>query len=260
MKHPNEKRFEDFFAENKYVVLKNYLYSYLVRKRAIKRAIRDDKQEIILEIGSGLSPMVTDVDNIVYSELSLHALRTLKRRNRRGFYVVADGTRLPFKTDSFSHTICSEVLEHVEDDQLAIHELARVMKSPGHACITVPHRRFYFTADDRYVGHFRRYEIDEMEGKLHNAGLHLFATKKVLGPLDKLTALQMVVAFEMIRGIIGTRTAAGTSSGFTNFVAPVFRWMNLIYSLIAQIDARVMPRALSTVILFEADKPAGKPK
>lgn len=259
-KHPNEKRFEEFFAENKYVVLKNYLYNYLVRRRAINHAIRDDDQQLILEVGSGLSPIVTDVDNIVYSELSFLAIQTLKRQNRRGSYVVADGTRLPFRTEAFSHTICSEVLEHVEDDVQAIRELARVMKSPGHACITVPHRKFYFAADDRFVRHFRRYEIPEMTDKLKEAGLRLRMTKKVLGPLEKITMWPTVMTFRVVQRFVPGSSAGNASGGFVDLVAPVFKWINLIYALLARLDAKIMPRALSTVILFEAEKPAGPTK
>lgn len=254
MQHPNEKRFEDFFTEHKYVVLKNYLYNYLLRKRAINRAIRDDRRELMLEVGSGLSPIITGVDNVVYSELSFKALQNLKHRNGRGRYVVADGTRLPFKADAFSHTICSEVLEHVEDDQQAIRELARVMKRPGHACITVPHRKFYFASDDRYVRHFRRYEIPEMAEKLENAGLRLAVTKKVLGPLEKVTMWPTVMFFSALQRVIGRQAARESSDGFANAIAPLFKWVNLLYSLLARADAKLMPKALSTVILFEAEK------
>ena len=68
---------------------------------------------LILEVGSGLSPMVTDSDRVVYSELSFPALRTLKRMPEKGFLVAADAVHLPFKSGSFSQVICSEVLEHL---------------------------------------------------------------------------------------------------------------------------------------------------
>ena len=253
-KHPNETRFEDFFTEDRYVVLKNYLYNYVVRKRAITRAIAGDRQELILEVGSGLSPILVGVDHIVYSELSFQALRTLKSRNGRGHYVVADGTRLPFKNDAFSHTICSEVLEHVEDDRAAIKELARVMKAPGHACITVPHRKFYFAADDRFVRHFRRYEIPEMTEKLSQGGLTLRSTTKVLGPLEKLTMWPTVMGFSILQRLTGHQDARPSGGGFARRIAPLFKWLNLAYSVLARIDAKIMPRALATVILFEAEK------
>ena len=86
--------------------------------------------------------------------------------------------RLPFKSGSLRRIVCSEVLEHVEDDQTAIRELGRVLDSGGLVCITVPHRKFYFAADDRFVHHFRRYELDEMTRKVEDAGLRSGIAKR----------------------------------------------------------------------------------
>ena len=255
-KHPNEKRFEDFFVEDKYVALKNHLYNYRVRQMAINKALAKEDVEMMLEVGSGLSPIVTGKDNIIYSELSYRALSTSKRLNRaQGHYVVADGTKLPFKDNGISHVICSEVLEHVEDDEKAIQELARVTKQDGLACITVPHRMFYYAADDRFVSHFRRYETDEMQAKLDSAGLDVKAMVKVLGPLEKITMYSVVMAFSMIQKITGRREAKKKPSMFMGLIAPIFNGCNIIFAGLARFDAWIMPHSLSTVVLFEARKP-----
>jgi SAM-dependent methyltransferase len=253
-KHSNEKRFEDFFTEEKYVVLKNYLYNYLLRRHAINAVLSAGNLSLILEVGSGLSPIVTDTDRIVYSELSFRALQTMKGRNRCGSYVVADGTRLPFAPESFGHIVCSEVLEHVEDDEGAIREFARVMRQDGRVSVTVPHRKFYFAADDRYVRHFRRYEIEEMQRKLERAGLHAPTVRKVLGPFEKVTMFMTVMAFSLIQRL-GPKKKGGRGSGaWIGWVAPPFKWINRLLVVVAWIDARIMPRALSTVVLFEIEK------
>ncbi|MCH8204823.1 MAG: methyltransferase domain-containing protein [Candidatus Hydrogenedentes bacterium] len=258
---PSERRFEEFFVQDSYVALKNYLYNYLERKRAINRAL-EDEPELVLEVGSGLSPIITGRENVIYSELSFRALRTLKELNGQGHYVAADGTRLPFASSSVSHVICSEVLEHVEDDQAAIDELARVLKIGGLAYITVPHRRFYFAADDRYVHHFRRYEIEEMTIKLENAGLRLRRLKKVLGPLEKVTMFSVVMLFSAMHSISKDRNAApgrtsSTGTALRSVLHPVFKWAHRGYAVLARVDAWVMPRALATVMLFEAVKDEG---
>lgn len=257
-RHPSERRFEEFFVEDNYVALKNYLYNYLERKRAINRLL-DSDPERVLEVGSGQSPIVTGRDNVIYSELSFRALVTLKGLNQRGHYVVADCTRLPFASDALSHVICSEVLEHVQDDQAAIREIARVLRAGGLSYITVPHRKFYFAADDRYVRHFRRYEIDEMTKKLHNAGLSLKCTKKVLGPLEKVTMFSVVMLFSAMQNLSrrnADRQRRTTSSGqlLRSAIRPAFKWAHRAYAVLARLDAWLMPRALATVILFEAVK------
>lgn len=258
MKHPNEKRFEDFFMQDRYVAVKNHLYNYRLRRMAINGRLAEQEDGLLLEVGSGLSPIVTDRDNIVYSELSFRALQTLKRLNGgRGSYVVADGTRLPFKDAGVDHVVCSEVLEHVEHDTVALAEIGRVLKEDGTAYITVPHRQFYYASDDAFVAHFRRYEIDEMRGKMTEGGLELHRIQKVMGPLEKVTMWSVVKFFSLLpKGKSGDNGGGGS---WLLKLEPFIKWSNICYTGAAWLDARIWPRALSTVLLFEAS-PSHQPK
>lgn len=247
-RHANEARFEDFFNEAKYIAVKNYLYNYLLRKRLISRKVLSTNPRLVLEVGSGLSPMITEIDQVVYSELSFTALQNLRAQQGSKHFVVADGTKLPFKDNAFSHTVCSEVLEHVENDVGALAELARVTESSGWVNITVPYRKFYFAADDRFVGHFRRYEQDELESKLGNAGLRPLEFRKVLGPFEKCTMFSVVMAYSLFQRIGGK----GGGGRFILASAPLFRWANRFLAVIAWLDARIMPRFLTTVIYVGA--------
>ncbi len=262
VRHPDERRFEEFFIRDSYVTLKNYMYNYLERKRAINRVLQRERPQRVLEVGSGLSPIVTDRDDVIYSELSHRALQSLRRVQQRGRYVVADGTRLPFGDGAIDCVICSEVLEHVENDQAAIDELARVLRPGGFVCVTVPHRRFYYATDDRYVRHFRRYEIPEMKDKLGRAGLRLRRMKKVLGPLEKATMWSVVLTLSAIEKSAPDRAApqprrpSRAGDAFRALLRPAFKYAHRAYALLARLDAAVMPRSLAAVILFEAEKPA----
>ena len=248
-----DNRFQDFFEENRYVLLKNHLYNYLLRKHAIEQVLYRESYGLILETGSGISPVMTKTDRIVYSELSFLACRTLKNVHGRGAYVVADATRLPFRDGAFTHTVCSEVLEHIEDDRAAIRELARVMPGGGRLILTFPHRRAYFANDDRYVNHFRRYEYAEMVEHLREAGLVPVASSKVLGPLEKITMMAVVLCFEAMQRLRKPRPEPKPSSS-VRLLAPVFRWANLAYAGLAWLDARIVPRAWATVVLILAEK------
>lgn len=252
-RHANEKRFEDFFREDTYIQFKNLMYNYRLRKRAVEAAVKRDNPHLVLEVGSGLSPMMTHTDAVVFSELSFQALKTLKKTHGHGHYVVADGTRLPFKDGSFTHGVCSEVLEHIENDTAVLGELSRIVEPGGEVCITVPKGKYYFAADDRYVGHFRRYSIQEVLDKLAAAGLRPRAVHKVLGPLEKVTMFSAVMFFSLFVGRGPVRSPG------TKRVAPaiefVFEWANLAYACLAWLDAKIMPLALTTVILVEARKP-----
>lgn len=52
--------------------------------------------------------------------------------------VKADIHKLPFADNSFDVVLCNHVLEHVDDDILAMREINRVLKTGGYAILQVP--------------------------------------------------------------------------------------------------------------------------
>jgi SAM-dependent methyltransferase len=246
--------FDDLFEEDKYVLLKNYLYNYLLRKHAVGKNIRTKNAGLILEVGSGLSPMITSSDIIVYSELSLSGLQTLKHRQGKGWYVVADATHLPFRSDAFAYTVCSEVLEHIEDDRTALRELARVLRPSGSLIITFPHRRFYFARDDHFVKHFRRYELDEMKDLIQAVGLKVSSVKKVSGPLEKMTMWIGVLCFSLLEKRKHNKPIPARRGSFFDILALCFKIANQIFAVIVWLEARIVPLPLATVLLIQAKK------
>jgi len=250
----NDNRFQDFFEEEQYVGLKNHLYNYLLRKRAIEGSLRRTSCERVLEVGSGISPVMTTEDRTVYSDLSFLACRTLRRYLGNGCCVVADATALPFLEGAFSHALCSEVLEHVEDDGAVLTELARVTKAGGRLIVTFPHRRCYFANDDRYVQHYRRYELGEMVERLEAAGFRPLATHKVLGPLDKLTMMAAVPLFDLTLKLGHGNREAVRAGRLLRWLEPLFVWANRLFAGLVWLDARLTPRSLAACLLIEAEK------
>jgi ubiquinone/menaquinone biosynthesis C-methylase UbiE len=249
-----ENRFQDFFEDEKYVALKNYLYNYLLRKRAVEKVMRNERKGFVLEIGSGISPVLTSWNEVVYSDLSFSALRTLQQLHGKGHYVVADGMNLPFKADAFSHIISSEVMEHISDDRKALREIAGVTKQGGSIVVTFPHRHFYFSFDDRFVHHYRRYELSEMDRLLRDSGFDPFLIQKVLGPLEKITMLMVTVCISILQRDSIQAHKGEPKSKPANIMIRLFQWCNRLYAGIARIDAVIMPLKISTVLLIKAVK------
>jgi SAM-dependent methyltransferase len=249
----SNNRFEDFFADAAYISLKNHLYNYLLRRRAVRKHLKREVGELILEVGSGLSPMTEASDRIVYSEISFAALREMKRRQAGGYFVVADAARLPFRAGSFSQVICSEVLEHLPEDRIALREIRSVLKPGGSLILTFPHRCSYFAGDDRFVNHYRRYELTDMKTILDEAGLKVVEIQKVLGPLEKITMLSvisLIPLFERFRkGKRDDKRGQGTKA---ECLVALFGWLNRLYCLPVWLDAYLSPRCLSSVLLIRA--------
>jgi len=250
-----ENRFDDFFQEPVYLSLKNHLYNYQVRKRAVRERLRGHDEGMTLEVGSGISPISTATERTVYTELSFSALRFLKEQQGVGQYVVADATRLPFKERAFQRVVCSEVLEHIEDDLGAVAEMAVALKKGGRLIVTFPHRRDFFALDDRFVGHHRRYDLQEMLGILENSGLRNLSVGKVLGPLEKITMWSAVTLLSRFSFAGQSSTTTGSRLRPPSGLVNIFGILNRLYAGLARLDARIVPTRLAMVLVAVAEKP-----
>ncbi len=92
--------------------------------------------------------------------------------------VQGDALHLPFPDGSFDRVICSEVLEHIPDDEGAMRELTRVLRAGGTMAITVPRfgpELLNWALSDEYHnvpgGHIRIYRRSVLEGRLRSTGM-----------------------------------------------------------------------------------------
>lgn len=69
---------------------------------------------------------------------------------------------LPFEANQYDLVAALDVIEHVEDHQLAVQELWRVCKPGGHIVITVPAYSLLWSEHDVINHHFRRYTLSEL--------------------------------------------------------------------------------------------------
>ncbi len=68
----------------------------------------------------------------------------------------ADACELPYDAKFFDLAVAFDVLEHIENDEKAISEIYRVLKSGKSFVFTVPAFDWLFSSHDRALGHFRR--------------------------------------------------------------------------------------------------------
>lgn len=85
--------------------------------------------------------------------------------------VNASMTSLPFKDGEFDLVCAFDVIEHIEQDELAIQETYRVLKNDGAYIFTVPAFKFLWSDHDVVNHHFRRYTRSELVNKIRQSGL-----------------------------------------------------------------------------------------
>jgi len=91
------------------------------------------------------------------------------------------GNHLPFKDRAFDLALCLDYLEHLEADDRALEEIARVLKKGGKVILVTPHTGKFFLLHKlrsglglklEDFGHKREgYAAGELEDKLRRAGL-----------------------------------------------------------------------------------------
>lgn len=84
-----------------------------------------------------------------------------------------DLVRCPLPDQSVDGVVLLNVLEHVEDDVAAIHQVHRILKRNGVAVIEVPAGPHLYDIYDQELMHFRRYRIGEVVRKCEQAGFEI---------------------------------------------------------------------------------------
>jgi len=122
------------------------------RLEMILRAAGDRIRGSILEDGCGVGMYVEHLSPLggkIYG-LEYDFERAAEAGQRSPGIVNAAGEYLPYPDSSFDLILSHEVLEHVADDRLAVHEMVRVLRPGGRVIIFVPNIGYPFETHGVY--------------------------------------------------------------------------------------------------------------
>ncbi len=120
----------------------------------LQRLLREQPDGLALDIGIGtgyttyqaLAGRPTACVDLHVQNLLDYRRRIARIANAQSpWCIAAQATALPFRTGAFSAILCSEVLEHLEEDEPAVREIARLLAPRGRVVITVPYTGLGFT-------------------------------------------------------------------------------------------------------------------
>lgn len=148
---------------------------YAERRAMVRRTVREWPAGRALDVGCGgggntavLRDLGWSVSGLEYSPAGAEIAAS------RGLSVVrADATALPFADASFDLVMSTDVWEHIEDDGAIAGETARVLRPRGRALVAVPCSMKLWSGHDVALGHFRRYERDQLAAVVGGAGLEV---------------------------------------------------------------------------------------
>ncbi len=130
----------------------------------------------LLDVGCGLGDVMSGIpDSLGLKMFGFDfAASNVKVASKRlaGRAEIKQGSiyEIPFESGSMDGAMCLEVLEHIQDDNKAIHEIARVLKPGGIFIGAVPYA-YYWPDYERLMGHFRHYTRDSFGALMRSAGL-----------------------------------------------------------------------------------------
>lgn len=132
----------------------------------------------ILEIGSGLGTysesIINDFPNsmITLTDISKPYLTNLETKfSSKNVTVIKldlnnheDFVKIGY--NKFDSIIAINVLEHVKNDEFALEELFKMLKTNGRLIILVPAYKLLYNVIDKSIGHWRRYTKKELKNKV----------------------------------------------------------------------------------------------
>ena len=147
--------------------------------RQLLRHLTGIKSPVILEIGcsSGflLHKITKELPNalLVGADVVKEPLYRLAEQIPTVPLIRFDLTKCPLPATSFDAVVLLNVLEHIEDDTLALQQVFNILKPGGIAIIEVPAGPHLYDTYDKALMHFRRYSMRNLVAKLNSVGFSI---------------------------------------------------------------------------------------
>ncbi len=177
---------------------------FMLRKKALEFVLPKDffKNKKCLEIGYGageIMKIVADRGGVGYGfELSKEAQQFATRRLlsyvNSGKINFIDNFENISAYSPFDVIMAFEVLEHIENDLMALTEWLTMLKDGGHIIISVPSKMSKWGISDVWAGHYRRYEREDLIKLCERSGMTILKFISYGFPLTEITDRLMNLA------------------------------------------------------------------
>jgi trans-aconitate methyltransferase len=139
--------------------------------------------ERVLDVGCGPGDLLEELRarlpdaRVGGADVSEQSMALAREKNPDADLFLIDLTATDFEArqanrlGSFDLVVCSEVIEHIDDDALAARRLAELLAPGGHLIVTVPGGKM--SRFDRVIGHHRHYRPRQLDRLLRSAGLEV---------------------------------------------------------------------------------------
>ena len=163
----------------------------------------------------------------------------------------ADITTLPFSNQTFDIIICSEVLEHIPDEQRALSEIRRVMKPGGTLVVSVPRawsEKLCWKLSWEYHhtpgGHIRIYRKNKLQNLAINMGFRQIGSYHYAHGLH--------TPYWWLKCVVGLNR---TDSMWVNLYHRILVWDLMKQPLLTRIVDKILNPVVGKSVVFYFEKP-----
>lgn len=155
----------------------------------------------VLEVGCGIGGVIAALRQfpnlrLTGSEIYLQGLRYARAKMPDIEFIQLDATDIPFQC-AFDVVGAFDVLEHIQDDEKAMSEVAHALRPDGLFIVTVPQYPWLWSTLDELVHHKRRYRKMELLAKLDRAGFEvIYLTSFIALLLPAMVASRIFARFQ----------------------------------------------------------------
>ena len=181
----------------------------------------------VADVGCGMGASLEALGEFGWVAGLDYSATALGFSRRRGFprLLAAALPSLPFPDSEFDVVCALDVIEHIDDDAAAVHELWRVCKPGGLLVVTVPAYEWLWSEHDDINEHKRRYTRSLLRKRLTLPG----------GEFVRLSYMNMLFAppvmlFRLLRNLGGNKKRA--ASDMRSDVFPLPRPVNAIFKFL----------------------------
>lgn len=188
----NAKGLDNLFAEEE------RHFWFIARKEFILQKIKNyiTKDKKIIEIGAGTGNVSrylqkNGYNNVSVGEMHLNGLKYAKGYGIKECYQF-DLLDSPFENE-FDAICMFDVLEHIENDDLALQNVYNSLTGGGNIVLTVPSHMWLWNRDDAIAGHKIRYNKKELIQKLEDNGFEILKAKYFFISITPLLYLRTIL-------------------------------------------------------------------
>lgn len=149
---------------------------YATRRRILASLIRQfpPKHGVALDVGCGVGSHHSVISRAASRVIGLDISRDALDNTRAPYdeKVLASVESMPLADGSVDFVVCTDVLEHVDDD-VAVRDIHRVLSAGGVAYVTVPAFEALWNENDDYGHHLRRYRKKQLKDVFERNGFRI---------------------------------------------------------------------------------------